>query len=248
MGMKNKQQKMKNILNIILVLMSTAKGHQMEDIHDIVKGMVAVEMRETHAKVHTLEKEIKTRDNIINTLDMDMKNMKTKHDLLEKKMTVKDDSLQKLSRNVAFLKDPPYTFFCSSSLEWLHITTATITYSKLLYSSTSTWDTPATMDIETGIFTSGWSGTYTVTWSVTARDGAGDDPVTIFLRKNGEMIDESIYKSYYTGPSGFIRDQGSRTLLVHLDIYDTLDLFCDDCNAGVEYVTFCVTMSSFDYE
>merc|ERR1711970_1136144 len=284
---------MKNIINIILLLLVTLTSAEVrENIQDIVKEMVAVEMRETNAKIVSLGQEMKAR---VDTFEKDMKNMKSKHDLLERegkikddmmkdmkdmferKMTVKDDkfdkkvkdmndtfeknmkdmndtflkelktkddSIKKLMNEMSLLKDSPYTFFCAYR-DGTDITTAAITYSKLLYSSTNIPD-DATMDIETGMFTSGWGGTYTVTWSLFAEDGQGDQRVNIFLRQNGEIINESRHASHYFGPSGFITDQGGRTLVLRLERGDTLDLWCEDCSAGVYWVTFCVTLSSFD--
>jgi len=265
---------MKNIHNILLVLlvsMDMAKTEVGEDIEDIFKEMMAVEIKETNAKIVTLEEEMKAR---VDTFERDMKNMKSKHDSLkrevqtkddtiillenkmrdmnytfdkklkrmsdtfEKELKTKDDSVNKLVREVSFLKDPPYTFFCAYQFSTT-ITSATITYSKLLYSSTNIPD-DATMDISTGIFTSGWGGTYTVTWSLEAWGASEDNALNIYLRKNGEQIHESAHCSRYTGPSGRIGEQGGRTLLLRLERGDTLDLWCKDCSGHVWYVTFCV--------
>ena len=75
---------------------------------------------------------------------------------------------------------------------------------------------------------------------------AGDHSVHINLRKNGQNIDESLHYSRYTGPSGYAYDQGGRTLVVHLDSEDTMDLFCNECSAGIDDVTFCVSLSQAD--
>merc|ERR1711936_544075 len=170
-------------------------------------------MRGSNAKIAMLEQEMKARDDTIDTLETKMKDMKDMNDdtidTVEKKMKdmndtidtlgkeltakdatfgkelkTKDDIIDKLVREVSFLKDPPYTFFCAYQ-EFTYIISATITYSKLLYSSTSTM---ATMDIDTGIFTSGWGGTYTITWSLHTYEAAEASAVYIYLRKNGVSI------------------------------------------------------------
>merc|ERR1711936_1283248 len=244
---KNIQHNMKNILNIILVLQVTWTNAQVrEDIQDIVREMVAVEMSETNAKIVTLEQEVK--------------NMKSKHDLQEREVKIRDDKIKDMTdtfgkelktkddfiNKLVREKDPPppYAFFCGY-LSGTSQSYGTITYSSLLYNSTNLPD-DAPLNIETGIFTSGWAGTYTVTWSLFTENSG--HAVLIYLRKNGETIPESLHNSRYTGLSGYIRDQGGRTLLLHLERGDTLYLYCDSCFEGVSHVTFCVTMSSFDFQ
>merc|ERR1711936_721465 len=177
----NIHHNMKNSITIVLVVLVTlAMGQQREDIQDIVREMVAVEMRGSNAKIAMLEQEMKTRDE---TTEKKMKDMNDTIDTLtakdatfEKELKTKDATIEKLVREVSFLKDPPYTFFCAHR-GGTTISYATITYNKLLYSSTSIPDS-ATMDISSGIFTSGWGGTYTVTWSLNA--DAGDNHVGIY--------------------------------------------------------------------
>ena len=59
-------------------------------------------------------------------------------------------------------------------------------------------------------------------------------------------IQESEHVSRYSGPSGHVSDQGGRTLVLHLDRGDTLDLYCDNCSAYISSTTFCVSLSQFD--
>merc|ERR1711892_1621336 len=150
-------------------------------------------------------------------------------------LTSKDHELE---RDVSIIRNPPFIHSCGSHSS-LSITSQTIPYDSLLYSSTNTEG--GGLDIATGVFTSPWPGSYTVTWSLTAQDGAGEF-VHIYLRKNGQNIDESLHKSYYTGPSGEVGDQGGRTLVLHLDMGDTLDLYSYDCSAAIYRTTFCVSL------
>ena len=128
----------------------------------------------------------------------------------------------------------------------LSTTRQAISYSNLLYSSCN--DGGAGLNINSGQFISGVAGSYTVTWSLRAINDAGDHSVHINLRKNGQNIDESLHYSRYTGPSGYAYDQGGRTLIVHLDRGDTMDLFCNECSAGIDDITFCVSLSQADVE
>merc|ERR1711970_1576996 len=210
MGFKN----LENMINIVLVALFTlAKAEVRGDLEDIVNELV-MEMTELNAKVEYLE------DNAKN---------------LEKEGKAKDASIQKLEREVSLLKDPTFTYF-SSYLSVTRIISQTITYEKLLYSSTNVEG--AAMDISTGIFTSGWPGTYTVTWSLAADMDEGQPIMHIYLRMNGAKIRESLHSSFYTGPSGYVRDQGGRTLVLHLERGDTLDLWCEDCSARADDITF----------
>ena len=66
--------------------------------------------------------------------------------------------------------------------------------------------------------------------------------VDIYLRKNGNVIVESHHYSRAA------YEQGGRTLVLHLDRGDTLDLYCEDCSAGISGITFCVSLSQADVE
>ena len=156
-------------------------------------------------------------------------------------MTTKDDLTQELKREVSFLKDPPWTFACGAHNKGMTVTDQTISYTTLLYSSTNV--AGAGLDISTGVFTAGHPGSYTATWSLLAEDNAGDHYVAVYLRKNGENIEESRHLSEYTGSSGYVGDQGGRTLVLHLDRGDTLDLYCVDCSARIGHTSFCVSLS-----
>merc|ERR1712215_287638 len=252
------QHIMNNIIIVLVALATIVKAEVREDnIREMVENLEK-EMKEAKNNAETFEKKIKKLND---NFDQKVKDMT---DNFEKKLKAKDDiiakienkinsmnhsfgmEMKKFEREVSFLKEPPYSFFCGYRYV-TSATSATITYNKLLYSSTSLPDS-ATLDINTGIFTSGWGGTYTVTWSGTAQDEAGDNFVRFYLRKNGEIISEAEHRSWYTGPSGRSDMVGGRTLLVRLDRGDTLDLWCEDCSAEMVHTIFCVTMSSYDPE
>ena len=96
-----------------------------------------------------------------------------------------------------------------------------------------------------------------------AHDSKGSSDVKTYLRKNGQSMKESEHYARYPISSGAVYNQGSktskiiptkhyiaggRTLGLHLDRGDTLDLFCDDCSAGIYHNTFCVSLATFDIE
>merc|ERR1712045_826884 len=129
------------------------------------------------------------------------------------------------------MRNPPYMHACGAYPHYLSIETGTIPYEKLLYSSTNTEG--GGLDIASGVFTSSWPGSYTVTWSLMAGNDAGETHTSIFLQQNGHItILESEHYTDYTGPSGVVQEQGGRTLVLHLDQGDTLQLWCQDCSGG----------------
>eukprot|EP00091_Calanus_sinicus_P006109 TRINITY_DN16715_c0_g1_i1.p1 TRINITY_DN16715_c0_g1~~TRINITY_DN16715_c0_g1_i1.p1 ORF type:complete len:105 (-),score=4.34 TRINITY_DN16715_c0_g1_i1:22-336(-) len=104
------------------------------------------------------------------------------------------------------------------------------------------------MDKDTGIFVSGYPGSYAATWSLVADMDSGNHMLSLYLRKNGQIIEESHHLSQLVSSGHYMRDQGGRTMILHLNRGDTLDLYCEDCTAGILYVTFCVSLSQFDVE
>jgi hypothetical protein len=152
--------------------------------------------------------------------------------------------IKQLESDVSLIKDPPFTLACGYYDGTFSKNAQTIPYTKLLYYSSNVEG--ASMDTDTGVFVAGHPRSYTVTWTGIATNDAGDYWVMIYLRKNGLDISESYYGSHYTGPSGLALDQGGRTLVVHLDRGDTLELYCKRCDAGFGDPLFCVSLSQFD--
>merc|ERR1712021_237598 len=95
---------------------------------------------------------------------------------------------------------------------------STITYDSMFYSRTN--QPTGGLDLATGVFTSPFPGTYTV--SVMSNQS---ELVYIYMYKNEVRIGESVHFSeYYSGSSGSVGDQGGRTLILHLDMGETLSL------------------------
>lgn len=186
-------------------------------------------------------------DTLIEILDelnkLKIQNMKQEEEI-KFLLTENDD----LKRDISSLRNPPHLHVCGGSYgNWINSNSRIINYLTLLYSSTNTEG--GGLDISTGVFTSPWPGSYTVTWSLMAKNFQGENAFLIRLRKNGKEIVESLHASELTGQSGYTYDQGGRTLITHLDTGDTLDLYCDRCDrgsAGVGWTSFCVSLSTFD--
>jgi len=148
------------------------------------------------------------------------------------------------SRNIKFLRDPPEIFYCGYKYD-MNTTESIITYNSLFYSRTN--QETGGLDLSSGLFTAGYPGTYTVTWSLWSSNDFGDDKMVIYLYKNGKNLgDPSKQSSWYNGPSGYVRDFGGRSLIVHLDLGETLNLYCKDCSSDVYHTTLCIALAQFD--
>merc|ERR1719317_1500428 len=148
-----------------------------------------------------------------------------------------------LEREVAILTAPPFIHACGSRSNWLHGNYMAIPYTSLLYSSTNTEG--GGLDITTGVFTAPHGGSYTVYWDTSSVLKSGEY-VQIYLQKNGETIHESLHYSQYNGPSGYVYDQGGRTIVVYLGLYDTLQLYRAGGSGEIDHTTFCVSLTTPD--
>merc|ERR1711892_847830 len=207
-----------------------------DDLENIVKEM----MMEMNGRMLLLEAELKMTKEELTATKEELTATKEELSATRDDLTSKDLELE---RDVSILREPPFIHSCGYQ-SYTSTTSQTIPYSSLLYSSTNTEG--GGLDIARGVFTSPLAGSYTVTWSLLAIDDHPDSDVVIYLRQNGQKIDESQHESGYSGPSGRVHDQGGRTLVLHLDMGDTLDLYCYDCSARIYYTTFCVSLSTFD--
>ena len=131
-------------------------------------------------------------------------------------------------------QDPPLVSICGEQDDFRSIA-ATVTYDSLLHSSTNLAGGPA-LKTETGVF---------ISWALRASDNENESGVTVHLRHNGLNIDETRHYSHYTGSTGFVDDQGGRTVNLELKAADTLELWCDDCSAAIYDTTFCINLLQF---
>ena len=122
-----------------------------------------------------------------------------------------------------------------------------ITYDKLLYSSQFglQGDSPG-IDINTGKFVAGFSGTWRVDFSLYTANDPGES-IDIYLYKNGELIGETRFISYRSS-SGSYHDTntGGRSVLLHLDLGDELYLGTTTMKDSAYNVIFCVSLEKFD--
>ena len=180
----------KQDLNITLTELAETKADLAETKTDLAE--TKTDLAETKTELMTTKNDLATTKLELNIALDEVVEAQTKKD-------------NELKSEVTRMRNPPYMHACGYQ-DYTYINSATIPFSTLLYSSTNTEG--GGLDIASGVFTSSWPGSYTVTWALQASDDAGDHVVSIYLQHNGENIVESLHQSVYTGPSGVVYDQG----------------------------------------
>ena len=85
----------------------------------------------------------------------------------EELMAIKHD----LQEQINILKTPPYSFSCATQDSYEE-NARTITYDKIFYSSSNVEG--AVLDRNTGMYTSWYPGSYTISWTLGSGDDQGD--------------------------------------------------------------------------
>merc|ERR1719219_1371520 len=164
-------------------------------------------------------------------------------------LTNKTEENEKLIRTVQNL---PFGYFCGYKKNFSKAANATgpigevITYDKLLYSHHRglQGDSPG-ININTGKFVSGLSGTWRVDFSLRTWPEPGDD-INIHLVKNTE-IEATWFKSYRSSAaSGRDGNTGGRSLLVKLNRGDQLYLRATLMQDPAYNIIFCVSLEQPD--
>ena len=99
----------------------------------------------------------------------------------------KDVAMSKLEKVKGLTSESSYFYECGWREEW-SVDNENVTYEKLLYSSNSGVD--GGLNITTGVFTAGTSGTWTISYSTTSVQYSGDI-IQAFLYLNGQQVVES---------------------------------------------------------
>jgi len=194
------------------------------------------------------EKKLMMNNNHVRIQDLEkvLLNYNKRLQTFQEALQTKDTTIMKLEKEISYLKESPWIYACAAQA-YISTVAQTITYNNLISASTNIGG-PG-LDVSTGVFTSGYPGDYTAAWSLRSDNDYHNDAVSIYLRKNGMSIAESYHWSQYGDSSGgFVGDQGGRTLVLHLDRGDTLELYCQNCEAGISYTTFCVSLTHADPE
>lgn len=89
----------------------------------------------------------------------------TQHLIIEEQQT----RIEEIEKENSFLKDPPVAFSCSYRSE-TRATSSPVTYDSLYYSRTNALTEEGGMDLNSGLYTSPYPGTYTITYSMWVSD------------------------------------------------------------------------------
>merc|ERR1711892_702478 len=223
---KKPRQTMKVFISLLLLIVveGNENSWDLENIVQEIKNDLKLEMETTFER--TLQ-------------EMQYQLQQTTHELGELRL-----AREVLHKDTA--KQAPFSFFCAAAGVQYDMSrmNRSITYEAVTYSSTNVEG--SSLDKFSGAYTSGLPGTYTVTWSLVSSLEPGNSNTRIILRKNGAKVYESTTVSWNGGADVESKDQGGRTLYLHLDRGETLDLFCEDCSPGIGHVTFCVSLAQSD--
>merc|ERR1711990_736770 len=172
-------------------------------------------------------------------------------DQAEKKLSLARNKLSDSESQLDRLGDPPASYHCAFQDRWGGgYGTGQIAYDKLFYSS-SVGDLGSGLDLESGLFTAGWGGTYQVTWSLQNSDHNNEKSQGLQLLRNGESVPEVYFYTQYTDNSATkdeaIYQMTERNIYQRLEVGDSLALSCtEDCH-HMYWINFCVKLDRPDY-
>ena len=200
------------------VRLSTARENQTDEIRDESSLLIQ--------RFNNLEEALREKDNEI-------------IELREKVETVRSEN-EDLQEKIGQVKDTPFGYFCSYQ-DIFGSPDSVITYDKLLYSSQFglQGDSPG-IDINTGKFVAGFSGTWRVDFSFQTWPHEMQR-ICIYLYKNEEQMTETMTYSF-NGNRGIDVNTGGRSVLLHLDLGDELHLGTTLMEDYAESVNFCVSL------
>jgi len=193
-----------------------------------------VELREAHGKMRheidklnaekkSVDKKVDEMVKKIEELSADNRAMKEQVQKNAENFGSLETSITEASRTAAGAG--PYVLTCAYKYYWRIRDDSTITYDSLIDDYKSGGGDGA-MDLATGVYTLGGpSGHYTITFSGRASLDSGDE-LYLYLYKNGNKIKETewVAKAYTTSGSIMMRVMGSRTVTLHLDVGDRLEI------------------------
>jgi len=171
---------------------------------------------------------------------------------LKMKLMKREDDFANLETSVAEVRKTrglPYVMTCAYQNHW-ETSSATITYDYLLSDYKNSDDVnggDGIMDVKTGVYTViKPAGYYTITFSGRAELQPGE-ALIMDLYHNGTKVPESQWvSSEYHGTTAF--DQGSRTVILHLNPEDTLEIRTDSNNFYCLYeFVYCITLAGWEY-
>ena len=138
------------------------------------------------------------------------------------------------------VRNPPFGYFCGYQNSFSS-ENSVITYDKLLYSSQFglQGNSPG-LDINTGKFVSGFSGTWRVDFAFKTKTDSNES-IFLYLYQNGEQIPEAWFYSHRSSSnSGYDGNTGGRSVQLFLDLGDELHLATTTMKDSA--IIFCVSL------
>ena len=136
------------------------------------------------------------------------------------------------------VRKPPFVYQCGSYHDEWCSKDSTVTYSSLLHSSMSKVEQG--LNITSGIFTAGLSGTWRVSFSMRSALGSGQSN-TAHLYLNNRPVSGSRFRDTVNG--GNLQSMGSRTLLLQLEAGDQISLRVGRLGWCFADIIFCVELA-----
>lgn len=175
--------------------------------------------------------------------NQDIEILKSKLASQEAKMTDMLDRMTRLEAELG-IRRSPVAFQCGwRRNDWTE-DNSTITFDRLTISSLS--GVGGGLDTYTGVFTAGFSGIWSVTFTVRSFKPKTEANNTVWLDLNGEKVEETLLLTYYLGPEGYVGSQESRTIYLQLDKGDEVSLKTGEVYS-LSYITLCFELAHFEY-
>ena len=193
------------ILNLVAIAVGTSIEGQVEKLkQELVdlKEVMSLNLKSHWEELNHQEIVKLKKENVVLKAKLEKKIEKEELNPLKAK-------LEKIEKeDISKLRNPPFYHMCAyldedgETKEY-----RAVTYDKILYQSSHRCD-EADVNLSTGVFTAGCTGTYTVTWSLSADNDVKNQ---IYLRKNEATIDASRHYTYSVSASAsdtYTYDQG----------------------------------------
>ena len=141
---------------------------------------------------------------------------------IEKVIKEKDEIIENMERSIKSITNPPFGVFCAKSWEGGRDgDTSIITYDEMSHVSTNL-DGPG-LDLDTGVFTAGHNGTWSVSFHFRSTTSEHLDGNSIHLAKNGKNI--WVFAGIrHVADIDYLELDIGRTTYTHLDKGDALYL------------------------
>jgi len=184
------------------------------------------------------ETELKENLERATEVELDYKELRAKTRALSDEVSKLKSTARGQEQEIRRLRDPPVAYYCGYK-ELYNQNSQIVPYDSLFYSYSN--QGVGGLDTSTGTFSAPFPGTYRITYSV-YNEVVYDQSVEMHIQKNGVSIPESLHWSWYSSTG----EQGGRSILLHLDLAETVALYCDLCAGNIKHVLFCINLEQFD--